>query len=547
MATIKKRVECLYRVSTLGQLEVGQNDIPMQKTACREFITKHDDWELVNEYSELGVSGFHIAASDRDAIQQLKADAEKNLFDVLIVFMFDRLGRKSDETPFVLEWFTKHGVEVWSVMEGQQKFETHVDSLINYIRFWQSGGESIKTSIRVNEKHTQMVKEGIFSGGKIPYGYKTIKSGVDNKKGKELLKLVIDDCESEIVKKMFNLVHDENYGTNRIASWLNENNIKSKSGSTWRATTINYILKNPLYKGYFTYDKRSSDKKTNPESKWIYSNNQIKELVIIQENEWDEVQIIRKDHRNFLKTGDNIDVERPNFTTKSPLLFVGMIKCGYCGSPLTTTYDLKHWTTKDGIIHKKYRVKYRCSGKSQNRVKCEGQTTYAQNKIEGIILKRVRLSYNYAKTINLNERINKIINKNDNNSKKELSLLKKKLLQFQNELQILNNEISKSLLGESKFTPDVLSNAINNKTIQVNEISKKTQTLETEIDSESNKQNEIKALYEYLLKCGEEFELVSIDKKKMMLLTIIDSIIVFKDKVHVNFKDNVLELLGVEI
>lgn len=26
-------------------------------------------------------------------------------FDVLLVFMFDRLGRRDDETPFVVEWF----------------------------------------------------------------------------------------------------------------------------------------------------------------------------------------------------------------------------------------------------------------------------------------------------------------------------------------------------------------------------------------------------------------------------------------------------------
>lgn len=42
-------------------------------------------------------------------------------FDILLVFMFDRLGRIENETPFVLEWFAKHGIEVWSVNEGQQR------------------------------------------------------------------------------------------------------------------------------------------------------------------------------------------------------------------------------------------------------------------------------------------------------------------------------------------------------------------------------------------------------------------------------------------
>ena len=39
-------------------------------------------------------------------------------FDILLVFMFDRLGRKDDETPFAVEWFVKQNIEVWSAMEG---------------------------------------------------------------------------------------------------------------------------------------------------------------------------------------------------------------------------------------------------------------------------------------------------------------------------------------------------------------------------------------------------------------------------------------------
>ena len=54
-------------------------------------------------------------------------------------------GRREDETPFVVEWLCQQGLEVWSTREGQQKFDTRVDKLLNYIRFWQSGGESEKT------------------------------------------------------------------------------------------------------------------------------------------------------------------------------------------------------------------------------------------------------------------------------------------------------------------------------------------------------------------------------------------------------------------
>ena len=61
------------------------------------------------------------ASADREAIIKLKEDALKGRFDILLVFMFDRLGRKEDETPFIVEWFASHGIAVWSVKEGVAK------------------------------------------------------------------------------------------------------------------------------------------------------------------------------------------------------------------------------------------------------------------------------------------------------------------------------------------------------------------------------------------------------------------------------------------
>lgn len=192
----------------------------MQRRACNEFIEKQG-WVLVKEYIEKGISGFKVSASKRDEIQRAKVDAEQKQFDILLVFMYDRLGRRDDETPFVMKWFDRKGIELWSVKEGRQKFEDHNDDLINYIRFWQSSGESKKTSMRVNEKHSQMVEDGLFRGGTAAYGYHLVDSGVKNKKGKELLKLKIHEDQAKIVRMMFN---EFGYGSNRITKLLNQKN-----------------------------------------------------------------------------------------------------------------------------------------------------------------------------------------------------------------------------------------------------------------------------------------------------------------------------------
>jgi DNA invertase Pin-like site-specific DNA recombinase len=369
-----KKVACLYRVSTKGQ--VDHDDIPMQKTACREFIAQHENWSIYKEYYEKGVSGYKVSAKKRDELQRVLADAQQGLFQVLLVFMFDRIGRKEDESPFLVETFVHMGIEVWSVIEGQRKIETHVDKLLNYIGFWQASGESQKTSMRVEEKHKQMVKQGEYRGGIAPYGYKLVKSGEINKKGKELYKLAIDETESEIIKKIYNLSYEEGYGSSRIANWLNEKNILTRSSKLWNISAINYIFRNPIYKGYMSYGK-STRKSGSPivqdKSDWILSENKIEELAIIDEYTWNKVQQLR-DGRTRSKREDTSAI----LQTKSPLLLTGMIHCGYCGSSLSTTYHSKEWTNKDGSKHRIVKPKYRCVGKAMKKTLCEGQTNYAQ-------------------------------------------------------------------------------------------------------------------------------------------------------------------------
>ena len=90
----------------------------MQRKACKEFIDGHPDWVLYKEKYERGVSGFKVSAEKRDVIVDIRSEALKKSFDILLVFLSDRLGRREDETPFVVEWFVKNGIEVWSVNEA---------------------------------------------------------------------------------------------------------------------------------------------------------------------------------------------------------------------------------------------------------------------------------------------------------------------------------------------------------------------------------------------------------------------------------------------
>lgn len=531
------RVATLYRVSTKKQLDPSENggDIPTQQKACQDFIDTKKGWVLVKEYKEKGVSGFKKKSSERDELKQILFDAANNKFDVLLVFMFDRLGRLEDDTPFFIQALVKEGVEVWSVKEGQQTFDSHIDKLLNYIRSWQSNGESLKTSMRVTESHRQMVEKGIYRGGTVPFGYKTEPSGTYNKKGKELLKVVIDAEAAEVVRLMYDLVDQEGYGQYRLPQLLNERGYKTNRGKPWASNSVSVVLRNPMYKGYITYGKGTANE--------MMSNKSNPELVIIDEAKWERVQAIR-----VSRNPENIKNEiRENVVrnTKGSLFLIGLIHCGTCGNPLTTTWNKKKYTHKDGTEVEYRSAKYRCSGKALQKVNCSGQTTYSHLRLEGVVLDEVFSYLDRLEKVDLTEKIKSFSTKNAVQEGKELQKFKKKLDVEQANYSKYKAEVIKVLSGESKFSSEILSELIEQTKQKISEIEFEVARVEKEIASKKLEQAEVEVLKKFLPEWRDVFENASTAKKKMMLSTIIKNIDVRKDGIRIDFKLRVSQFIGV--
>ena len=249
------RVALAYRVSTKGQ--VDHDDIPMQKIDCRKFAQKQG-WRVVKEVAEKGISGSKVSAAKRDAIQQLKEEATNGEFDILLVYMFDRLGRIESETPFVLEWFVQHGIEMWSTHEGQQKIETHGDKLMNYIRFWQAAGESEKTSIRTRDRIRQIVSSGHYTGGFVCYGYQLEDQGRRNKRDKPVMDLAINEEKAAWVRELFYKVVNEGASGYALAEMLNNRGLRTRAGAKFQANNVLRIIRHEGYTGYISVLKMVS-------------------------------------------------------------------------------------------------------------------------------------------------------------------------------------------------------------------------------------------------------------------------------------------------
>ena len=497
-----KRVYCLYRVSTKGQ--VDKDDIPMQKTSCRGFAQRNG-WTILKEFQEKGVSGFKISASDRDAIQDLKLAAEKKEFDVLLVFMFDRIGRIDDETPFVVEWFIKHGIEVWSVNEGEQRMDSHVDKLMNYIRFWQANGESQKTSARVKTRLNQMTMDGQFTGGVAPFGYKLIKSGTINKKGRELMEIVIDDDEAEIVRMIFDMTVKQGYGSYRMSELLNEQGIRTHTGSKFQCNTINRILRNRLYCGYMVSGGVESER--------------LERLQIIDQNIFDQAQFILQQRSQ--KNDQKQQIAR---TTKGSTLLSGNIYCGHCGQKLVSTSYIDRYIRTDGTECANRRQRYICTAKAMKRGACDGQSAYVAHRIDSavteILRKYLSMIRSTPKDIALEKRYRSEIaelKKKQGRIQKEIDKLKRQVVE-------LSAEIGRSLIGESRFTPDILSASIEN----TNTILRQKETELNDINYKlANQQNAIGKLdyyYSQFRTWADEFDNSTMEQKKMIVCQLVKEI-----------------------
>lgn len=523
-----KKVWTLYRVSTKGQVNPDE-DIPLQKTSCMNFIKSNPTWELKNELYERGVSGWKLKTDERDELIEIKRAAENKEFDVLLVFMFDRLGRREDETPLVVQYLIDHGIEVWSVKEGQAKIEEHVDKLVNYIRFWQSSGESKKTSIRVKEIIEQMNEKAQYTGTTPPYGYEVYDTGVKHWKYDKTIKdMRINQEERELVKIIFDLYISKGYGVSRIAKYLNSSGYKTRKGRYFRVNTIFNILKNPIcigIKRYNVRDKNDHDKVL-PKEFWKYSDRR-EDWVIIEEETYYKVQDIMKARKDKQK-------KLPN---KGKLLLNGIAICGYCGNKLYSDVTRNKYKLKDGTEKERLIRRYRCLDARTSETPHE-KSLYASDKHEKVFDKHFLLQIN-----NLLSDKSKLINKRKMESQfeiekfnNEIQSLRKSSEKLDKDLSILNNEITKSLLGESAFSPDKLSQLIKEKEEEKKNLEEVIREKEENLTRKKNLLNNEDEFILTAQKIKTSYENSDIDSKKMMIATVVDDVIFKKDEIEIRLK-----------
>ena len=351
--------------------------------------------------------------------------------------MFDRLGRRDDETPFIVEWFTKQGIEVWSVNEGQQRFDTHVDKLMNYIRYWQASGESLKTSVRTRTRLEQLTGEGHYTGGTVAFGYKRVRLGRVNKKSQEVCDLVIDEAEAEIVRLIFHKYVYEGYGAQKLSHYLYEQGVVGRNNKNIPNTSIVRMIKNKGYTGYLINGAVETE---------------CPQLRIIEPELFEQAQELRQ-ARTCERGGTSLG-------TSSKALLTGLVYCAHCGNRLSLTSSGRTHTYADGHTVKEVRPRYSCFYKIRHPGDCDGQSGYGVSKLDSIVEEVVRQIFAQFREVPRKKLLESVKTNDAARIQKKVKKIQKDLESKQKELDDLKAETILVIRGVSALDKELLGTLV---------------------------------------------------------------------------------------
>ena len=298
------------RVST--DKEDQLNSLETQKEFFLEYTKRTGD-NLIKLYADEGISGTKI--KNRKEFQHMLSDAEKGLFDMVVVKDISRFARNTVDLLQSVRKLKALGIETQFLTANMTSMGNSEFVLTIFGALAQE--ESANTSKRIKFGKKMNAEKGRVPN--IVYGYdKTIG---------DYFNLSINEEEAKVIRQMYKWYTEEGFGGAKIANMLNERGIKTKRGNNWSQNSVCRILTNEIYTGKIINGKEevadflTGQRKEKDESEWLVTIRP--ELRIIDDEIFDRAQeILKGRHDSFKMTHER---------QSNKHLFSTLIKCKDCG------------------------------------------------------------------------------------------------------------------------------------------------------------------------------------------------------------------------
>jgi len=382
-------------IKVVGYIRISTDEehqpysLSAQEERIREYVRlrKREGYRIFKIYSDQK-SG---ATLDRPGLQSLISDAEKGLFDVVLIVKMDRLWRNLADQLYLIEQFQKLGIRLEATDED---IDLEIPDGITWaqIRGAFNEAERRKISYRTKMGMRKKASLGGWCGGYTPFGYSYDKYAKT---------LTPNEEEAPLIKEIFYLYVTKKMGAKSIATYLNKKGVRTRAGYPFSTSRIISIITNPIYTGKIRWDGK------------IYPGTH---QAIIDEKTFNEAQTILARRR------EDPSLRRSN---SSNYLLSGLLHCERCGRYMVGV----NAHGRNDVYHY-----YACPGRFKYG-ECQ-MKNLPKEKIEKIILTQIRgifkddaLLQRILKKVNI-----KIIEKLPK-KKAELKNLEKEILKRKNIIQ----------------------------------------------------------------------------------------------------------------
>lgn len=317
-ALTRSKVAIYIRVST--QYQVDRASLPVQ----REELINYAKYALgIEHYEVFEDAGYSAKNTDRPAFQRMMARVRLGEFSHILVWKIDRISRNLLDFAAMYQELKQLGITFISKNEQFDTSSAMGEAMLKIILVFAELERNM-TSERVSAVMLSRANDGVWNGGKVPFGYSW---------DKETKTFSINEDEARIVLNIYDL-YEAKKSLILVTKDLNERGIHARSGKPWNPVTIRTMLTNPWYAGIYRYNYHDESQKTfsvKDRSEWVLIEDH-HPAIVSAERQAAVVELLKSQARGW--SGAGMTYQRKNIN-----LFAGLLRCGYCGSSFVSSKD----------------------------------------------------------------------------------------------------------------------------------------------------------------------------------------------------------------